>query len=489
MQKQLFTIILLTLSSISFSQDTLKVSLYDVIKLAESLSLDVFKAKNMYIASYWKFHTFESKKRPTVDLNLRPIEFNRIMTKRYDFTQDVDVFREQKTMDSYANLSLNQYIPLTGGTIYLDTDLSRLVNYGDNEITTYSATLIRIGLNQPILAFNNQKWETKLAPLEFEKAKKKYIQALQTTKLNAINLFFELLLANVQTNIAKNNVITADTLYKIGKQKFEILAIQKEELLDLELSKFNSEIEWIRATQKLEKAQFNLNSFLGLENKQIIIPLNTIININLQINQEEAIRIALANNPKILTIKQKQIEANRDLDKAIKDNRFNANLALSFGLNQNAENIPNAYINPLDQQVVILGIKIPIIDWGNGKGQKIIAQKNKEIADIESKQQLNDFKHTILLKVLDFNLQPKIVESAKKARKLANESFELTKIRFMLGTGDVLKLTNSMKARQTAQENYITSIHFYWKYYFELQELTLYDFNTKENIKLVIKNQ
>jgi len=483
MQKKYSLAIILLLSHfISFSQDTTKISLNEVIKLAEEQSLDAFKAKNMYLASHWEYRSFLSKRLPSLDLNLRPLEYRRMMTKRYDFEEDIDIFREQKTMDSYANLALTQYIPYTGGKVYIDTDLSRLVNYGDDEITTFSATLVRIGLDQPIFGFNEQKWEKKLSPLKFEKAKKEYIQSIQTTKLEAVNLFFNLLLAKIQKEIAENNVATADTLYKVGKRKFAILSTQKEELLDLELSKFNAEIEVIKANQKLEKASFSLKSFLSLDNNEIIIPAIPGIIKNMQVSQTEAIEIAMQNNPELITIEQKKIEADRNLDKAIKESRFNASLMASFGLNQNAELLPNAYQNPLDQQIVLLGIKIPILDWGNRKGKKQMAESNREVINIETKQQLLDFKQKISLKVLDYNLQSKLVQSATKANSIAKESYKLTKKRFLLGKADVLKVTNSMQARQTAKENYITSIYTFWKYYYEIQQLTLFNFKENKNI-------
>ncbi|MBN2755849.1 MAG: TolC family protein [Bacteroidales bacterium] len=478
-------VILFLIAYISMSsQETEKISLDQIINLAEKQSLDAFKAKNMYLANYWEYRSFKATQLPSLDLNLQPIEFRRMMTKRYDFDQNIDIFREQKTMESYANLALSQYIPYTGGTVYIDSDLSRLVNYTEDEVTTFSATLVRIGLNQPIFGFNEQKWAKKLSPLKFEKAKQEYIQSMQETKLKALDLFFNLLLVKIQKEIAESNVATADTLYKVGKRKFAILSTQREELLDLELSKFNAEIEVVKANQNLEKAKFSLNSFLGLENTTNKTPITPSIINDLYINQQQAIEIALKSNPDIIGIKQNQIEADRNLDKAIKENRFSASLMASFGLNQNAEVLPEAYINPLDQQVLVFGIKIPILDWGNRKGKKQMAQSNREVTYIESKQQLSDFKQNISLKILDFNLQAKIVQSAAKANDLANESYQLTKKRFLLGEADVLKVTNSMQARQSAQEKYIISIYTFWKYYYEIQQLTLYDFKENKNISI-----
>jgi outer membrane protein TolC len=138
---------------------------------------------------------------------------------------------------------------------------------------------------------------------------------------------------------------------------------------------------------------------------------------------------------------------------------------------------------PLDQQIVVIGLQIPILDWGESRGKRQMARKNQETIYIEAKQLLSDFEQAVVLKTLDFNLQPKLVQSAKRADEIAKLSYELTKKKFMLGKADVLRMNEAMKAWQSAHENYLNSISTYWKYYYELQKLTLYDLKNKTNLE------
>lgn len=489
-KRRLFLILCLLLSTTIMlkAQDTLVLDLEDVLHIAEKSSLDAFRAKNMYLADYWAFRTYKASRLPVLDLNFRPVDFRQTTVKRYDSQQDIEVYRQQQTYESYANLSLSQNIPLTGASIYFDSDLSRLVNVGELDFTTYSATWARVGIVQPLFAYNRFKWEKKLEPLKFEKAKKQYIQNVQETKIKAVNLFFELLLAKTRKEIALANVASSDTLYKIGKKKFEILSVQREELLDLELAKFNAEIEAVKAKQSEDKAAFNLASFLGMDKNTLIVAQIPDINKNLQINLDTALQLAINNNPEIIQIMQTRIEADRDLDKSIKENRFNMDLTASFGLNQYGEALQSAYQNPLDQQIILFGIKVPLVDWGVRKGKKLMAEKNKEVIYIETEQKQRDFEQNILLKSMDFNLQGKLVESARRANQIAEESYRLTQKRFLLGKADVLKVNTSMKARQTAREKYINSIYLFWKNYYEIQKLTLYDFINNKNIQANLEN-
>jgi len=312
--------------------------------------------------------------------------------------------------------------------------------------------------------------------LKYEKAKQDYIQSVQKINSKAVNLYFGLLLAQSRKDIAAMNVATADTLYQMGKKRFDIASIQHEELLDLELSKFNSSIELAQAEKDLEKAKFNLLSFMGMEAASAIVPVLPDIVDHLQIDAGEAFSLAQRLNPEMMGMKQRIFEAESALERANRASRFNADLNLSYGLNQTAGNINNAYRDPLDQQMVSLNVNIPLLDWGNAKGQRQMANSRKQVAEIEVKQALLDFEQEVKLKVIDFNLQAQVVQSAAIADSLAQQSYEVTTQRFMLGRVDVLRLTTAMKNSQQAKERYINSLATYWRYLYEVQEITLYDF-------------
>ncbi|MDA3866192.1 MAG: TolC family protein [Salinivirgaceae bacterium] len=479
--KKTLSIIILIIINIGLWAQT-PITLNEVLETARQQSLDAFRAKNMYLADYWAFQSYKSRQLPHLNWQINPATYNRRMTMRYDYTNDVDVYREQQTLSSYTELSLSQNIVATGGNVYLESDIYRLQNYNDGNTNSWSTTPIRIGFNQPLFGYNRFKWEKKISPLKFEKSKQEYIQSVQQTNKKATMLYFNLILANVRRDIASNTVATSDTLYNIGLKRFDIASIQYDELLDLELSKFNAEIDLAQAEKSIEKTRFNLLSFLGMSAIENIEPLIPGTIDGLQVDLSTAFELAKKLNPKMMQLKQQELEGERNLERTIKNARFSANLNMSYGLNQSAKNFDGAYRNPLDQQVVSMSMNIPLVDWGDRKGQRHVAQNQKEIIDIEVKQSLLDFEQEIKLKVIDFNLQAKVVASAAKADELAQQSYELTKKRFILGKADVLKLTSSMSARQRSREKYINSLATYWLYFYEIQELTLYDFVNEQTL-------
>jgi len=458
------------------------ISLEETIGLAQQKSLDAFKFRNLFLADYWNYQSYRSQQKPHLYWYITPMTYNRNITTRYDFENNVEVYRQTQTLNSYSSLSLSQNIVATGGNIFLETDINRLQNFGEQKITSWSTTPFRIGFSQPLFAYNSYKWQKKISPLEYETAKQDYIQSVQDINIKAVSLYFNLLLAQQQMDIAAKNVEASKKLLEIGQQRFEIASIQHEELLDLELSKFNAEIELAQADKAFKKAAFNLRSFLGLSEEQELKSSVPVLPADLRIDSQTAVELAKMLNPNIMGLKRQLIVAESNLEKAKRNEKFTAKLNASYGLNQTSEQFSSAYNKPLDQQMVGLTLTVPLLDWGDRRGQREMAQNQKEVVDIEVKQAMIDFEQEVTLKVIDFNLQAQVVESARQANELAKKSFELTQKRFVLGNADVLKLTSSMKAMQSASEKYINSLAAYWQYFYEVQRLTLYDFVSKKSL-------
>lgn len=452
------------------------ISLDDVLQLANKNSLDIFKAKRKYGIGYWQFRSFKASLLPNIDFTARPFTYNSNLIERYDSELNIDVFRQQQTINSFADLSINQNIGATGTQIFVNSSFNRLENFGDFATKSYNATPVRIGLVQPIMAFNRFKWQQKTAPLAFKKAKQDFLKEMQTINLKTVELFFNWALASKRVSIAKENETSAKKLFKIGKKRYDLIAIERDELLNLELDVFNSKTNLTKNKQALQKVEAELKLFLRDQFPENSLPELPELISNLNINADKAIEFANQNNPDFLNLKIRKVTALRDLDRAIKDNRFDLSLNASYGLNQQANTIVDAYGRLLDQQMVAIQLNVPVLDWGERKGNIKTAKMNKEVVDIELQQDEDTYKQEIRLKVLDFNLQKELVTVALRTSEISKESYELTVQRFLSGSVDFLNLTASRKAWQLANENYIRALQNYWTLYYKVQQLTLYNF-------------
>jgi outer membrane protein TolC len=457
-------------------------TLQEVLERAQSSSLDAFLQKNMYQARSWEYKSYLADRLPNLSLSMTPMDYNRSFTSRYNSVTNRDEFREQQSLYTYARMSLSQNIVPTGGTIYVDSDFGRLQNYGDNDSKSYTTTPVRIGLIQPLFGYNEMKWKSKLSPLKFEKAKKEFIQNMQAINVKAIDLFFAQVIAKLDEELAASNQENAKVLYKIGKKRFAIASIKQSELLNLELNSLQADIDVVKAQKELQQAQFNLNLFLDVDkNERNTLTLPEIVS-DLNIDVQLALDLAKQNSPLLLQQEQQAMEADMKVDKTKKESRFKANLNASYGLNQRAESLKAAYQDPLDQQKVKFGIDIPLLDWGKRKGKYRMAVSDREVIRLQIKQKEMDFMQEVSRMVIDFNLQKSLVENAKRAAAVAQKSYEVNLNLFKEGKSTVLQLDDALKKQTTARKNFLNQLKDYWRYYYNIQKFTLYDFRTKKEL-------
>ena len=336
------------------------------------------------------------------------------------------------------------------------------------------------------------KWQSKIEPLKFEKAKKEFVQSQENLAMKSTAMFFDLVEAQIQLKIAQNNLANADTLYKIGKGRFQVGTVTQDDLLKLELDQLNSQQALNKAKLEVQRAQSGLNSYLVME-KQTIVNCEVPSQIpTLQIIADEALALSLKNNPDILDQEQQMLEQDKAVAQSKSETGLNTSVYAAFGLNQSSENIDMVYDNPDQSQRLRLGLNVPIVDWGRRKGRLMMAESTREVVNARIRQARIDFEQNIFQSVMEFNLQAEQVRNAAKADTVAQKGYEVTFQRFLIGKVDVIKLNITRNDRESARRAYIGAVNTYWGYYYRLRMLTLYDFVKREDLTAeydkIIKN-
>ncbi len=460
------------------SQERLTLDLQETIRLANDSSLEAFRTKNMYLAGYWEYRTYKANRLPSLTLNMTPAQYNRDITRRYDSEQDLDIYRSQQSFYAYGNLAIQQNFDLTGGTFYLDTELGYMRSFGGNHYTQFTSVPIRLGYTQSLVGYNAFRWERKIEPLKYEKVKKEYIYNAEQVSEQATTYFFALAMAQAEYDLARENVTSTDTLYRIGMERLKIASISRADLLTLKLDVVNARNTLQTAASSLKRAMFSLASFLNLDkNTQIRLELPGKPQI-LTIPVDEALEAARANNPDFLELRQNVLEAEREVNRTKIESRFNASINASVGFNQVAEKFSEAYRKPMQQEMVSISVSIPLVDWGVRKGKYNMARNNLNVVRTSSRQSEISIEEDVIMTVNDFNIQQDLVVSAEEALDLAIMAYNETRQRFIIGQADINSLTLSLNRQQEAQRNYISALQDYWLNYYKIRKLTLHDFAT-----------
>ena len=100
---------------------------------------------------------------------------------------------------------------------------------------------------------------------------------VEAVSVQATTYFFNLAMAQAEYNLAKENMVSSDTLYSIGVQRQKIAAISKADLLTLKLDVVNARNTLQNKASALKRAMFSLVSFLNLDK-------NTVIDIDLPVH-------------------------------------------------------------------------------------------------------------------------------------------------------------------------------------------------------------
>mgnify|MGYP006272978357 FL=1 len=459
---------------------SLTLTLEDVIRIAKDSSLQAFINQNMYLGDYWSYRTYQAELRPSLNLSSNPFNYTRAINEEYNFLDSTYQYIKQENVNSTVNLTLRQNISRTGGNIYVDSDLGRIQNFNKN-FTQYSSTPLRIGLSQGLFAFNPYKWKKRLEPLKFEMAKKDYIESAEEIAVRAVNHYFSLLSAQINLEIAENNFANADTLYQISKKRFKLTTISQEDLFTLELDLINATNQLEAARNQFKRAQTRLLSFLRMDDSlqvQLDIPGKV---PDYDINPSLALEKAMDNNPVNMQHEIELLQAQREVERAQKS-RFDIDLNMSFGLNQNDDDIQGTYTNLLDQERVRLSLYIPIVDWGLAKGKYNLAVMQREVLEAQLEQADIDFRQDIIMTVEEFNNQHEIIKRAARADTLARKTYAITKKRFLIGKAGIVKLNANEQKMITARRNYLNALNNFWEYYYNLRQLTLYNFESNQSL-------
>lgn len=451
-------------------------TLEKTIELANDSSLMAFRYRNMYQAGYWQYVSYKANRLPSLSLTATPARYYRYMTQRYDSEQNIDIFRQQQMFSASAGLEVTQNVDLLGGSLYLETDLEYMRNFGQNKYTQYSSVPVRIGYRQDLIGFNAFKWERKIEPLRYEKAKKELIYNMESVSEQAVSYFFALALAQAEYRLAEENVASCDTLYVIGERRFKIAAISRADLLTLELDKVNARNTLENCRIALKRASFSLASFLGMDkNTEIKLkmpgrPLTTAITL------DQALAMAKKNNPTLLGHRQTILEGEREFNRAKAESRFNASVNASVGFNQVADDFSGAYRSPLRQDLVSVSISVPLIDWGVRKGKVNMARNNLNVSRIAARQDELSVEEDLIMTVSDYEVRQRLIASASEALDLAETAYTQTRQRFIIGKADINSITLSLNRRQEADKNYIAALQNYWLSHYKIRRLTLHDF-------------
>jgi outer membrane protein TolC len=458
-----------------------RITLEDAFLIAETRSLDALVAKNTFLYSYWQYRNYKADLLPNVALTGTFPALNR-SEDAYLKDDGVYGFVRNEYLTENLSLSVTQNIPFTGGTFQFQSQLQRIDQLGTNRTTGYLSVPYSFTLQQPLFNAKTLKWSMKIEPERYEEAQKQYQSDMENIYLNVINYYFDLLLALVNLEITEINRTNAQKLFDIALGKRNIGVISQNELLQLELGKINADAAVISARQLYDNKMLTLRNYLRLEDGEIPQPVVPAVFRYSEVQMQEIMELALRNNPLSHTLNRRLMEAGMKIDQAKADRGFRADLYVSLGATGSDLTLPDSYRNLQNREIVSLGIRIPILDWGKGKGQIKLAESEQEVVKSQVEQTRLNFEQRIILLVMQFRDQTQLVNLAHHADSIAQLRYETAFQTFAFGTINVLDINAAQVERDNAKRKYVNELYLSWLSYYNIRQVTLFDFENHSNI-------
>ena len=476
-------LILTWLVSLSFSLfPQTSLSLEEAIFLAQHQSIEASQANNLKTTEYWQWRSFKANYKPQITWNSTLPSFNR--TSEPIIQDDGTIsFLPISQSNVTSQITLSQQISLTGGTLFLGTDLQRFDNLNATQsMVQYNASPVRMGIIQPLFEFNQLKWDKKTEPLRYQESLKSFHANMEGIAVQALDLYFSLMLAQIDLQIARVNLSNTDTLYQITEQKYRLGKVSDNDLLQLKLENLKAAKSFAVAEQDVETASRQLNSYMGNLGTQawdLLFPNQLPL---LDISSEKALQEAYENRPDGISFHRRTLEAERDVAKAKGQTGFSANLQASFGWVKSSPSLRDAYRNPTDQQGLMLVLTAPILDWGRAKSQTATAKANQQLILDQIAQDQLDFEQNIRTQITLFHLYQEQISLNQIADSLAQKRYQIAQERYLLGDLSITDFSLALQEKDQSKRDYIQSLWNYWKSYYRVRELTLYDFYRNEKI-------
>lgn len=464
-------------------QRKVRLDLDRTISLATDSSYTAQKYQSVYDASLFSYLSWEASRKVQISLESTPLQYERYMTKRYVSEEDIDIYRKQQMLYAQAGIHAEQPIEWLGGTLYGSTELGYLRTFGSAASTQFMTVPISVGYKQELLGFNSLKWNKRIEPLKLALAEKQLAYDTERSSVEAVEKFFALALAQDQLRMSEEYIASCDTTYSIAEKRYRIASISKAELSILELEKTNARNTLANARIARQRAMQELASYLGMDwntDIELIIPSSL---TNLKVATEEAIAYARENNPQYLSAQQQTLEARRDAERARVEKNLHVSIDASIGLNQVADNLPDAYRRPQAQDMATVKLSIPIKDWGKRRNAYQSALSQVEAAEKSELESARVTELDVLNSVNEFNERQAIVETSRAALTIAEDAYTATLTRFIRAQASANDLSLAQSRWQTARQNQIASLQNYWLAYYHLRCITLYDFQRQEVIR------
>jgi outer membrane protein TolC len=451
------------------------------LEQAREQAYGAFLAQARQEAAEARYQLFRAGLRPALRLEAQAPNFIKTSSQIVQPNGAI-LFQPVSQNNAWLSLQASQPLPWTGGSLFLQSDLQRFDDFS-NSGHLYNGIPLRAGLIQPIFGFNRLRWQQRTEPLRRDEATQRYRAEIEALHLGVSVRYFAALSARVDLDIARSNREAMERLARIADEREELGKISRDERLQLEMELKNAALAAERAAYELQAALAELAVFAGLSAPpQASALCNPEAAAIAELDPQQAVAFAMLHLPELTAAARNAIEAEQALAQARFDYGPQINLAMSVGLARGAEQLGDVYATPFTEQQVRLTLSLPIVDWGQRRQAVGAARIEKELAERFAVQQKAEFENLVRQKALQIRQLQRQLSVHAEIQAAAEERFRISNERYVLGAISITDLTLAQRDKDQAFREYVRNLDAFYRAYFELRQLTGFDFISGERV-------
>ncbi|MGI4742912.1 MAG: TolC family protein [Janthinobacterium lividum] len=440
------------------------------------------QARTAREGGYWSYRAYQASYRPQLALAGTVPNFNHLI-KPVEQPDGTIAFQAVRYNNSSLGVALTQNIGLTGGQVVVGSQVQRFDNFvGDTK--QYNNQPFNLGLTQPLGYFNGLKWARRIEPLLYQESQRQYLEDREAIAQRVTELYFDVLLQQVNAAVAGQNAQATAELLRVGKEKYALGRLSQSDLLQLELNLLDAQQAQTQARLDAETATVGLRTYCALPTTEaaaaappLAVPTPAPL---LAIVPAAALSQARQHRAAPLAFARRQLQATRNVAQARGTTGLLATLSANLGYVNQSQYLTDSYANLQNQQQVALAFSLPLVDWGRRQAIVRTAELARDQTQAAIGQDERSFEQTVLTQASQVPALAGQVRLAARADTLAQRRYAITRATYEAGRLSLTDLTLASAAKDLARRGYILALRAGWVGYYRLRGLTLFDFETQQ---------
>jgi outer membrane protein TolC len=457
-------------------------TLQQAVELALKQGYDARAAVATRDASRYRDRAFYSRRLPQLSIGGTIPQYNRsiIQVQQPDGSNK---FLPQDQTNASLNMTMSQQLPISGGSFFVSSALSRVKVSGDLGYKTWSSTPVSFGLRQDLFKPNVAAWDHREEVVRSELAERQYLEAREDISVTTSGLFFDVFSAKVELDNQIKNAAVNDTLYTLNKGRFEVGKIGENDLLQSELALLRSRNTLDAARLEYDRANAALHLALNIS---AATPLE--ISFSPEVpdftpDTTLAVSEALRNRASVYDVTLQDVQARRRITEARLSSGIGATVSASYGLNATAPERSLVYQDLLEARQFSMSVQIPLMQWGARSETVHAAESDRERTLSLGQSTMEQTAQEAHFAALQLSQARRNLALSAKADTVAGKRFDVALNRYVIGRIAIDNLYLAQSEKDQALNQFVQSLRGYWQAFYRLRRLTLYDFVAAQPIR------